>query len=110
MVWMNLLTKQKLSYRCRKQSYSYQKERQGVKLGPWDWHIHTATYKIDLMTVQPRELCSVLCNDPHGKRILKRVDMCICIADSLCCVPETNMTLYINYIPTKIKQQQNIGY
>ena len=30
-------------------------------------------------------------NDLYGKRILKRVD--ICITDSLCCTPETNTTL-----------------
>ena len=27
--------------------------------------------------------------------------MCICITDSLCCTPETNTTLQINYTPIK---------
>ena len=35
----------------------------------------------------------ILCNGLYGKRVLKRVDICICIADSLCCTPETNTTL-----------------
>ena len=34
-----------------------------------------------------KELFSILCNDLYGKR----VD--ICITDSLCCTPETNITL-----------------
>ena len=32
----------------------------------------------------------------------KRVDICICITDSLCCISETNTTLSINYTPIKI--------
>ena len=28
-----------------------------------------------------------------GKESKKRVDICICITDSLCCTPETNKTL-----------------
>ena len=37
----------------------------------------------------------------YGKRIKKRVDICICvcITDSLFCTPETNTTLLINYTP-----------
>ena len=47
MVQMNLFTKQKLSHRCRKQTYGYQGEKVGRdKLGDRDWHIHTTTYKI----------------------------------------------------------------
>ena len=36
---------------------------------------------------------SVLCGDLNGKEIQKRGDICICIADSLCCTVETNTTL-----------------
>ena len=36
------------SYRCRKQIYGEDGARQGRdKLGEWDWHMHTATYRID---------------------------------------------------------------
>ena len=40
-----------------------------------------------------RELCSVLCGDLNGKEIQKRGDVCIQIADSLCCTAENNITL-----------------
>ena len=36
---MNLSTKQKLSYRFRKQNYGVRGGRD--KLGDWDWYIHT---------------------------------------------------------------------
>ena len=42
----------------------------------------------------------------YGKRILKRVDICVHITDSLCCTPEMNTTLYINYTPTKTKKEK----
>ena len=32
----------------------------------------------------------------------KRMDVCICITDSLCCTPETKTTLLIEYTPIKI--------
>ena len=40
----------------------------------------------------------ILCNGLHGKRILKKkknrkVDICVCIIDSLCCTSETNATV-----------------
>ena len=35
-----------------------------------------------------RELYSVLCGDLNGKEIQKRGDVCICLADSLCCAAE----------------------
>ena len=38
-----------------------------------------------------------------GKRIWKRVDICVCITDSLCFTPETNTTLQIDYNPIKKK-------
>ena len=44
-------------------------------------------------TVQYKELCSIFYNNLSGKRILKRIDIFICINESLCCIPETNTTL-----------------
>ena len=35
----------------------------------------------------------------NGKKELKRIDTCIRITESLCCIPETNTTLLINYSP-----------
>ena len=43
--------------------------------------------------VELSELYSMLCGDPNGKEIQKRGDICICIADSLCCTVETNTIL-----------------
>ena len=40
-----------------------------------------------------RELYSMLCGDLNGKEIQKRVDMCIRIADSLCCTAEIDIIL-----------------
>ena len=44
----------------------------------------------------------MLCGDLNGKKIQKRGDICICIADSLCCTAETNTALLSNYTPIKI--------
>ena len=38
-------------------------------------------------------LCSVLCSNLNGKEIQKREDICIHIADALCCTAGTNTTL-----------------
>ena len=34
-------------------------------------------------------------------------DACMCITDLLCCTPEANTTLLINYTPLKNKQTTN---
>ena len=48
--------------------------------------------------IQHQELYSVLCGDLNRKEIQKRGDICICIADSLCCTVENNIIkqLYSN--------------
>ena len=43
----------------------------------------------------------MLCDDLNGEKIQKGEDICICVADSLCCMVGTNTTLQINYTPTK---------
>ena len=43
-------------------------------------------------TVYHKELYSVFCNNLYGKRICKRMNICICITESLCCTSETNTT------------------
>ena len=40
-----------------------------------------------------RELCRYSVMTYMGKESKKRVDICICITDSLCCTAETNATL-----------------
>ena len=74
-------------------------------LGDWDWHTYAAMYKIDHEwepTAQRRKPCLVLCGDLDRKEIQKRGDVCMCIADSLCCTVENNTTLYNHYTPIKI--------
>ena len=70
----------------------------------WEFGIdvHTTIFKINNQqgpTVQHKERCSIFCNKLNGKRIGERIDTCICITESLCCTPETNTTLLINYTP-----------
>ena len=36
---------------------------------------------------------------PKWEKIWKRIDTCVCVTESLCCTPETNTTLLINYTP-----------
>ena len=50
-----------------------------------------------------RELCSILCGSLDGRRVWRRMDTCICMAESLCCLPETITTLLISYIPIQNK-------
>ena len=42
-----------------------------------------------------------------GKEFEKRRDTCICVTKSLCCTPETNTTLLINYAPIENKILKN---
>ena len=44
MIQMNWFTKQKQIHRLREQIYGYQ----GDRLGVWNWHVHTAIFKIDI--------------------------------------------------------------
>ena len=54
------------------------------------------------------EFCSMLCGSLDGKGVGGRMDMygciCICIAESLHCSPETITTLLIGYTPTQNKK------
>ena len=53
--------------------------------------------------VQHRGLCSVLCGALDGREIWRRMDTCLCVAESLGCSPETLPTLFIGYTQHKIK-------
>ena len=54
------------------------------------------------------EFCSMLCGSLDGKGVWGRMDIygciCICIAESLHCSPETITTLLIGYTPTQNKK------
>ena len=47
-------------------------------------------------TVEHTELCSMLCGSLDGRVVWGRIDTCICMSESLCCSPETVMTLFVN--------------
>ena len=71
---MNLFTKQKQTYRYRKQSYGFQRENVvgRDKSGAWDEHTHATLYKIDNQqgpTVLHRELYLIFCDNLYEKRI-----------------------------------------
>ena len=72
------------------------------QLGSLDGHVHTAVFKMDNqqgLTVQHRELSSVSCDCLDGVGVWGRMDTWVCMAESLCCSPETIKTLLIDYIP-----------
>ena len=48
-------------------------------------------------TVQSRELCLTLRASLDGRGIGVRMDTRICMAESLCCSPESTTTLLISY-------------
>ena len=41
----------------------------------------------------------MLCGSLDGRGVWGRMDRCICMAESLCCPPETITTLLIGYTP-----------
>ena len=50
-----------------------------------------------------QELYLMLCGDINGKEIQKRGDICIHVADSLCCTAETNILNQLHF--NKIKKK-----
>ena len=50
------------------------------------------------------ELCSMFCAILDGSGVWRRMDTCICMAESLCCSPETIITLLISYNPIQNKK------
>ena len=50
------------------------------------------------------ELCLMLCGTPDGRGVWGRKDTCICLAESLGCLPETITTLLTDYTPLQNKK------
>ena len=99
---MNLFTKQKQTHRLREQLWLPGGKPGEGQIGSLGLTCTPTIFKIDNQqgpTVQHRELCSIFCNNLNRKRIQKRTDTCIRITESLCCTPETNTTVLINYVP-----------
>ena len=51
-----------------------------------------------VLLVQHRELSSMLHGNLDGRGVWGRMDTCICMAESLCCPPETITTSLISYM------------
>ena len=66
-------------------------------------HVYTAVFKTDNqqgLTIQHRELCSMLSGSLDGRGVWGRTDTLMCMAESLRCSPETIRTLLNSYTPT----------
>ena len=75
--------------------------------GVLDGHVHTALFKTDNQhgsTVWHQELYSMFCGSMHGRRVWGRMDTCICMTESLCCLPESITTLLIGYQFSSVAQ------
>ena len=58
----------------------------------------------DLPTVERKKLCRMLCGSLDETGVWERMDACICMAESLCCPPETITALFIGYAPIQNKK------
>ena len=73
---MNLPTKQRQIHRLPERAYSCQKGRLRGKDRFWDGHVPSAIFKMDNQqgpTVQPMELCSMLCGILDGRGVWGRM-------------------------------------
>ena len=52
---------------------------------------------IPVTNVKHIEFCSVLCGSLDGWGVWGRMDPCVFMAESLCCLPET-ITLFVNWL------------
>ena len=74
--------------------------------------MHTAIFKIDNQlgpAILPMELCSMLCGSLNGREVWGRIDICICVTESLRCSLETITTLLTGYIPIENKKLKKKG-
>ena len=56
-------------------------------------------------TVWHRELCSMICGSLDGRGVWGRMDTCVCMAESLCCSPETISIVNRPYTSIQKKKQ-----
>ena len=86
---MNLFTKHKQTHRHRKQTYGYQKGKEGRdKLGVWD-------YRYTLLYIKQINNKDFLYSTGNYINYIVRTyfENKIYITESLCCTPETNTIL-----------------
>ena len=96
---MNFCIKQKQTYRHWKQTYGYPRGNVSVEGGinqELGMNIHTLLYMRDDQqrpTVQHKKFYPIFWDNLYEKRILERMNVYVCVTESLCCTPETNTTL-----------------
>ena len=56
-------------------------------------------------TIKHREFCLMSCGSLDGRGVLGRMDICICMAESLHCLLEAVTTLFVNWLYSDIKQK-----
>ena len=64
--------------------------------GVWEGLVHNTIFKMDNQqgpTLQHAELFSMLCASLDRRGVWGRMDTYVCMAESLCCSPETTTTL-----------------
>ena len=105
-IQMNLFAEQKQTHRFWKQTYGYQRGQ--VMEEEWTGSLGLAYARWGMWNDWPMGTCCVVQRIPNilynlcGKRIQKRVDVCTCITESLCCTVEIIPTLWINYTSIKL--------
>ena len=98
MTQMNLLTKQKETHRLQKETHGCCGVRNSE--GIWEGHVYTAIFKMDNQQkpiVQHMELCFMCQLGWEGT--LGENNKCICMAESLHCIPEIISTWLIGCTP-----------
>ena len=100
---MNFSKKQKQSHLCRKQSYDYHWGKEGRINWEIGIDIYTLLYIKQYIYTHYLYMCSIG-NSPQysvmayiEKNLKKQWICCVCVTDSICCTPEINKTLKINY-------------
>ena len=111
---MNLFTKQKQSHRCRKQAWlSGDKGRGGIN---WEIGIDIYTLLYIKQITNKYLLCSTGDSTQYSvmaymvKESKKRVEICICKTDSLCCTPETNTVNQLYFNKNFLKKAKNTQF
>ena len=97
MIHKSLLTKQKetnrLTYGCQRG-----KDSQGV----WDRHVHSAIFKMDNQqgpTTEQGTWPSTVWQPGWEEGLGENGCTCMCMAEALCCSPETATALLVGYMP-----------
>ena len=89
----------------------------GKRQGIWDQHEHAAVFKMRLCIAQDLLYStgnsSQLCGRLDGRRVWRRMDTCMCMAESLCCPLATITTLLLGYTPVqnkKLKKKKSLCF